>query len=449
MRTFARSGLWLLFAAGCTTIYVQDDDDDAASSSAGASSSMSITTSTSSASSTSGTGGVGGEDPGPRMITVELLADAETLDAAHVLVNDEDGTLRQALHGSELPTDVEVVDTQLVTFVVPGDQVLFRSFRVTPGVTSIVVGSQPVAPPPCEVEPMTVIVSFAEVPGATAQMAQVTAGFSSVTSAPGTKILTVQTCEPSFDLLAWSRNAGVILGYELFQGIPFVAGGTLDLTTTTSSTERAAREITLTGLADATSAQPRAQWDVWPVLVPIENVGTAFLDPPATLQWSATPILPGPDGYGETSVSLLVDFTAAPGQCSRGAGVTVREPAPGTVTTLDVSGLAPIAAVGETGWTLTAGGGLGDSVWVSMTLGDQATAPLWYLLEDPSFPTSGPVFPVLPPDLPSELAPPTTTPTLYSVGHQDHAASSYADFISTPDSITPYYAFVNAVYDCP
>jgi hypothetical protein len=447
-RTF---GLATFLLAGCRTVYVADDDPRGAGAPAGGGGGEGAFAPS------GGTGamGAGGRDGGggagggiaraPRTITVDLSTDR--VEGVRVVVSDGDGTLRVTLTGSELPALVEVSDTQLVTFVFPDADPRYQSFRVTPGVTKIVAGSDQWFD--CAVEPMTVTVNFAELPNASKYHASPAAIGGSMTSGPGPKTFDVRSCEPTFDLLTYASGAGSeIIGYELFEGLAFVPGGQLELNTSTNSIQRSSLGLEVTGLEGATSVSGSANWGIPPYLQTREGSDSFIATPPAVVAWSFAPIAPGGPGVGETLIRATVGFEPPPGACISEFGAYLWQSAPGGSQAIDATALAPIEAVGVSGWTL-APGPLGDSVWVSMHLGSAEDAPLWYLLEDPSFATAGPSFPQLPADFPPELLPPTTSPTLYSVGHQDRGATSYAEKVAAgAEDWGNDYRWRNAVYDC-
>ncbi len=109
-----------------------------------------------SSSSNAGATGGGGAEPLPRVITLEYRGNGGSpIDDGRVLVSYADGTLRDVLLPSELPADVLVTDGQLVSFFRLLDSEIplrIESFRVSPGVTTkIVGGSAPLAL--CDVDP--------------------------------------------------------------------------------------------------------------------------------------------------------------------------------------------------------------------------------------------------------------------------------------------------------
>lgn len=425
----SHAALFVVAAAGCSDVSVVDDDASATSiGGAGA---------TSSVSSSSGAAGGGGAAPVPRVITLEYRGNGGSpLDDGRVLVSDADGTLREVLLPSELPAEVIVTDGQLVSFLrrdgIVGQMswhpLRIDSFRVTPSVTTKIVGGEAPRGPTCDVEPMTVTVNFAEVPGDVyAYEAFATDDVGAFDGPSTTANLEVVVCDgTTFDVLAAVRGGGQTLGYELFEGLDFVPGGELQLSTTTSSIERASLDVSLVGLEGVSSVLCDASWRRPPLWLSTESaLYLQLTSPPATVAWTATPIVPGGPGYGETWLYCQMSLaTPLEGACASGSYRLVVEPAPGTSQTIDLDvGLARPAKAGATGWTFVEPGELGDVVRVAMVLGTpddpSLDEPEWLLLEDPAFPTEPPAFPELLGDLPPELVPSTTTPTLFGVGHSD------------------------------
>ena len=430
--------LFVAAANGCSDVQVVDDDTGATSiGGAGA-------TSSDVSSSNAGAAGGGGAEPLPRMITLEYRGNGGSpLDDGRVLVSDADGTLRDVLLPSELPADVLVSDGQLVSFLrrdgivgqMSAHPLRIDSFRVTPSVTTKIVGG--VAPwgPTCDVEPMTVTVDFADVdyPWTGSPMYEIFANDDPGTHDGGEVPVEfeVAVCDgTTFDLLATARGNGQTLGHELFEGLAFVPGGELQLSTTTSSIERASLDLTIEGLEGAKHLSCYANWQHHPIWLSTEGA-LAFQvpAPPPQVVWTATPIVPGGSGYGETSLYCTVSFTeSAEAPCAGGSSVLVLEPAPGTSQTIDLDhGLARPEVVGAADWIFVEPGDIGDVVWVSRLFGGEGD-PLWYLQEDPAFPMAPPGSLELPSDLPDELVPPANPLTLLGVGHRDFEdISSYGE----------------------
>ena len=439
--------LCLVALAGCSTVHVLDDDTSSSSSIGGAaatnttslsSSSNSTggagTTSTASTSSSANSTGGGGADTSPRIITLEHRGNGHApIDDGRVLLSDEDGTLRESFLPSELPVEVEVNDGQLVSFFRRELSLRVDSFRVTPSVTTTIVGGVTPIVSCGDVEPMTVTVDFAEVATATEyRVVAPVVTLQPVAPQPGLLTFEVRTCDVSFVLVAYARASGTILGYELFDALPFVPGGHLDLSTSANSIDRGPLDITIEGLEGALSLTGTAFWHHPPLPPPADSAPQLLqMNPPPDVLWSPAPILPGGPGYGYTVLSVSAVFSNPNGGCSNRFGHGVGAFAPGVSQTISFDQkLARVEAVGDSGWTFAEAGDLGDTVGVFMHLGGDEE-PFWYLAEDPTFPATAPSFPELPSDLAAELIPPTTTPTLEALTHYDRGGvSGYGELVS-------------------
>ena len=373
---------FVVAAAGCSDVNVVDDDASGTSiGGAGA---------TSSVSSSSGAAGGGGAAPVPRVITLEYRGNGGSpIDDGRVLVSDADGTLREVLLPSELPAEVIVTDGQLVSFLrrdgIVGQMswhpLRIDSFRVTPSVTTKIVGGEAPWGPTCDVEPMTVTVDFAEVPGDVyAYEAFATDDVGAFDGPSTTATLEVGVCDgTTFDVLAAVRGGGQTLGYELFEGLDFVPGGELQLSTTTSSIERASLDLDIVGLEGASYLGCYPSWQHPPTFLSSESaLDLQLTSPPEAVAWTATPIVPGGAGYGETSLFCHISLASpVDGACGGGSARRVIESAPGTSQTIDLDvGLARPAKAGATGWTFAGRASSGTSCRSRWSWGPR-TIPVW------------------------------------------------------------------------
>lgn len=365
----------------------------------------------------------GGAPALPRMIDVDVLGPSDTV--LQAFVNDVTGALKQTLSGADLPVQVEVVDGDLVSFLRETSAgLLLQSYRITPDVFRVreQVGVPYVS---CDREPMQVTVTFPPMQNASDYWAMTDNYDAASSMKPGQKVISVESCDDTFDLIAYARDSSAILGYELLRDLPFTPGGTMAIPLTLSSTTRRNVSIQVGDLDGAESFWGYADWRRQPSMLPHESVNNVHVEQPTgTLLFAPDPIAPAP-GYGHPIVMASTRWPSNDGICEERQIVRVGDTE--DLLTFSPKLLASVTAIGSHDWTFGPGA-RGDIVWQTRKFGASDTHT-WLIHEDGN---ASPA-PVVVPELPSEIGWPDVIPTVAVVGHDDYdERDGYAALVADP-----------------
>lgn len=396
---------------------------------------------------TGGSGTGGGAPLEPRSVEVAVRNHAfASLDDVMVLVNHVDGSLAASFLGSELPTDVTVVDGDLVSYVYVTAGDYFEhvdSYRVAPGVQRIeALVTTEATFPTCNAQTMDLTVHIPALPGGVSAAVQSSTGhFAQTTTAlPADVTVPVTSCQPltTFSALVTVRGAVGFEAFELQEDLPFQAGGALELTPTFATEPRSPLTFVVDQLDGATQSWGDAAWyGDHSILDP--NLNYLFTPNERDLDQTYTGAAPFtyapspmdlPHGYqvGRVEVELAPDATS----CQRGATI-VRIGATTGPIPFHVLELAEPSG-DRTSWSLGEGA-IGDNA--ERVARNDTT--YWILHEDPTQPIPAVVFPTFPGVPPGFLAVPTEPTEIVSFGHDDtDATATYADVVAQG---TPLPAF--------
>lgn len=375
-----------------------------------------------------GEGPAGGAAQASHTIELALIAEGDIpATVVAVFMSDRAGALREAFNGAALPVQVEATDGDLVSYVyVAGEKPHWDSFRVTPEVTRIEESVGFVAlGEVCNVAPMHLQVTIPPVEGAFDYFIETDNYGHYVTMSPGVVDVEINECDGVFDLLAYVRDSGSILSYELVQGIPFEPGTTRSLLLSLDQTTRHDFAITIDPGEGALWLGATTDWRRQPSMFPHESVNNLDVDAPAgPVLWSPSLIEPAP-GYGEPYFQGVVAFD--PGDaCSARADFYFRGWSP--PLQFSAGRLAEVRRAGTASWAFSSDGELGDTLGLSFQFD---FGVYWNVLEDPARPPEELVLPTLPAELPPGFAWPDAAPELRNVGQGDAVGvQGYAETVA-------------------
>lgn len=390
-----------------------------------------------------GGGGPGGapnppSEPRDIEIAVDAAGDGDFEDPYIVIVNDAYGVLKATFDEAELPVLAEVMDGDTVGFLEVAHQRL-ASFRVTPSVDRVAVSRGiPEGNFDCNVDPMTVTVTFPELANAVVYRLDTDGGAGTLAHEPAERTVHVSSCDGDFDVLAYAEDESRIIGYELIRGIEFVPGGSVSLPLTLSSVERRQLRFQIGPLDGAESLSVSTSWKKGLAIQRGDVEGVWIDHPSGIFDYAANHIDPGP-GYGEPWASLIVHFPEQDGLCERSG--YLHRGWTDSVIQFDPKRLAAVRQDTDYGLTLTSEGARGDLLSQSWWYGEWH----WISLEDPGWtPTA-----TTRPELPEGISWPEGVGEFSGSGHLDWLeCDSYAQRVRAPSEPPEPYEGRSWQTDC-
>lgn len=396
--------------------------------------------------------GASSSSGGPTTHVLEIAGETDSPDYDDdvvVLHNRPDGELVAAWRVSNLPIVTTVTDGDLVTYAY-ASQLGTRAFsyRVTPSLERVFHNARPLflSKETCAKATMHVLLHLPAVPGVGTVKVRTypAAGLLFDDDLPLDADLEVTACEgtSSFDLFAYADDGFyTILGFHLEEGVPFVAGSTLELTVPLPNEPRKTLAIDVGDTASASTLRANTSWaSPQREFFAVEPHDLMIANPTPLVY--ALPLVDMPGGEPYARVELTLPPTSS--ACARGSRIE-RHGRSDVPVPFDADALAEPLLAND---VVSLGAGLtGDVIVRSFELGEKLT---WWLHEDALEPSRPAVFPVLPADVPKQLQALPLPPRLTGVTHVDvEELADFEAFAAEPLWMFPRTARQRSVEPCP